>query len=319
MKTKMLKYFTKPILIVLLVALVFVVFNSFFILNEYESAVIKRFGSIEGVYVKDDSAYVVDTLAAYNDSFFDIPVHEGTGLKFKLPFVDNVVKYNNRLLTYDTAPRQVITSDKKKLYFDNNAQWLIRNPLLFDITMGSIASAETRIDDIIYSAMREKVGKNTSSAIISDKELGKNMLGELTSEVNATLSSYGVEVYDVKIKRTDVPEENHQSIYNNMITERNRMAAQYRSEGEEQAIKTRSETDKTVSVILSEAKSKSDIIMGEGDAEAAKIYNEAYSANPDFYKFYNTLETYKETLKDKVTLVLPSGSEFAKYLTGKGQ
>lgn len=300
-------------------AVLVVIFNSFFILNENESAIVKRFGHIEAVYVKTDAEKVKESTDKFAQNLSGAKVHEGAGLKLKMPFIDNVIKYNNRLLTYNTAPRQVITSDKKKLLFDNNAQWLIKNPLLFDITMGSVASAETRIDDIIYSSMREKVGKNPSSSIISDKELGLNMLSDLKEEVNISLAPYGVEVYDVRIKRTDVPEENHQSIYNNMITERNRMAAQYRSEGEEQSIKIRSETDKTVSIILSEAKAKAEKIKGEGDAEAAKIYNDAYGSNPEFYRFYSTLEAYKNTLKDKVTLVLPSDSDFAKYLTGKGQ
>ncbi|MBQ6934232.1 MAG: protease modulator HflC [Clostridia bacterium] len=313
---KAIKKILPPVIILIAI---FLLANSVFIVNEYESAIVKRFGHIEAVFVKENAQNVRETTAKYYPSLASANVVEGTGIHFKVPFVDQVTKYSNRLLTYDTSPQQVITSDKKKLLFDNNAQWTIENPLLFDLSMRSISSAETRIDDIIYSSMREKIGKNPSSSIISDKELGEKLLSELTSEVNLALEGYGVEIYDIKIKRTDVPEENHQSIYNNMITERNRMAAQYRSEGEEEAIKTRSETDKTVSVILSEAKANAEKIKGEGDAEAARIYNEAYGADPEFYKFYNTLETYKNTLKDKVTLVLPSDSEFAQYLTGKGQ
>ena len=313
------KTIKKILLPVLVLALIFIVNNSMFIVNEYESAIIKRFGHIEAVYVKENAQEVRDTTAKYYPALASTNVIEGTGIHFKVPFVDQVTKYSNRLLTYDTSPQQVITSDKKKLLFDNNAQWTIENPVLFDLSMRSIASAETRIDDIIYSSMRDKIGKNPSSQIISDKALGIQILTELTDEVNIALEGYGVEIYDIKIKRTDVPEENHQSIYNNMITERNRMAAQYRSEGDEEAIKTRSETDKTVSVILSEAKANAEKIKGEGDAEAARIYNEAYGSDPEFYKFYNTLETYKNTLKDKVTLVLPSDSDFAQYITGKGQ
>lgn len=311
------KAFKKIIFSVIIIAALFVLTDSVFILNEYESAIVKRFGHIEAVYVKENAQDITDSTAKHYPSLASARVFEGTGIKFKMPFVDQVTKYSNRLLTYDTAPQQVITSDKKKLFFDNNAQWTIKNPLLFDISMRSISSAETRIDDIIYSSMRDKIGKNPSSSIISDKELGEVLLQDLKNEVNISLEGYGVEIYDIRIKRTDVPEENHQSIYNNMITERNRMAAQYRSEGEEEAIKTRSETDKTVSVILSEAKANAEKIKGEGDAEAARIYNDAYSADPEFYQFYNTLETYKNTLKDKVTLVLPSDSDFAKYLTGK--
>ncbi len=313
------KTLKKILLPVLVLAIIFIVNNSIFIVNEYESAIIKRFGHIEAVYVKENAQEVRDTTAKYYPALSSTNVIEGTGLHFKMPFVDQVTKYSNRLLTYDTSPQQVITSDKKKLLFDNNAQWTIENPVLFDLSMRSIASAETRIDDIIYSSMRDKIGKNPSSQIISDKALGIQILDELTHEVNLALEGYGVEIYDIKIKRTDVPEENHQSIYNNMITERNRMAAQYRSEGDEEAIKTRSETDKTVSVILSEARANAEKIKGEGDAEAARIYNEAYGSDPEFYKFYNTLETYKNTLKDKVTLVLPSDSDFAQYITGKGQ
>jgi len=304
------------ILAVLVLAALIVSSQSFFVLEEYESAVRKRFGSIVEVYVREDGDRIRAELEE-SGKFSDVKVSEGSGLKFIMPFVDEVTKYDSRLMTYETPSRQIITADKKKLLFDNNAQWRISNPLLFNISMGSMSAASTRIDDFLYSRMNEKVGKIQSHDLISNNDDKVTiMLDELATETTEALREFGIEVFDIRIKRTDLPEENYESIYNRMITERNKIAAKYRSEGDEEAIKITSETDRQVTVLLSEAKMKAEILMGEGDSEAARIYNEAYSSDPEFYEFYSLLETYRSTMGDEVSLVIPSDSEFAKYLLG---
>lgn len=289
-----------------------------FQINENESAIILRFGKIMSVYVKNEEAakIAISGLNEGDAKLSDVSVRYGTGLKFRLPFIDTVKKYSNMLLTYDTSPRQVITSDKKKLIFDNNAQWEIENPALFEITMGRIEEAQKRLDDILYSMMNEKVGKIDSNTLITDKAAVEKMQDDLAVQISLVTRSYGISVFDIRVKRTELPEENYESVYKRMITERERIAAQFRSEGDEDALKARSDTDKQIMILLSESKKKSEILKGEGDAAAAKIYNDAYGKDQDFYEFYNTLEAYKLTMKDNTKLVIPSNSPFAKYLYG---
>jgi len=306
------------IILVVLAALVIVFELCFFQLNENESAAVMRFGKIVAVYVKTEAAAenVTAGLISENARLDDIKVFYGTGLKFRIPFIDSVKKYSNMLLTYDTAPRQVITSDKKKLIFDNNAQWRIENPALFEVTMGRVEEAQKRLDDILYSMMNEKVGKMDSNTLITNKVEVEKMQNDLAVSVSTNMKAYGISVFDIRVKRTELPEENYESVYKRMITERERIAAQFRSEGDEIALKARSETDKQVMILLSEAKKQSETLKGEGDAAAAKIYNDAYGLDKDFYGFYNTLEAYKLTIKDNTKLVIPSSSPFAKYLFG---
>jgi len=306
------------IILAVIVVLIIGFVSSTFQLNENESAAVMRFGKIVAVYVKTQAVAdkVTAGLISENARLDDIKVFYGTGLKFRLPFVDSVKKYSNVLLTYDTAPRQVITSDKKKLIFDNNAQWQIENPALFEVTMGRVEEAQKRLDDILYSMMNEKVGKMDSNTLITNKTEVEKMQNDLALEVSKTMKAYGISIFDIRVKRTELPEENYDSVYKRMITERERIAAQFRSEGDEIALKARSETDKQVMILLSEAKKKSETLKGEGDAEATKIYNEAYGQDKDFYEFYNTLEAYKTTMKDNTKLVIPSSSPFVKYLFG---
>lgn len=309
------KTIKRTVIISIAIIALIVLSSSFFTVGEYEAAIVRRFGSIHTVYVASSRDDLTTELAAGN--FSGVKVDEGAGLKFKVPFVDEVIRYDTRLRIYDTPARQVIAADKKKLNFDNNAQWRITNPVLFNVSMNSISSAQQRIEDIMYSRMNQKVGKMQSHTLIADKEAVNAMLAALTSEVTKDLKGYGIEIFDIRIRRTDFPAENYDSIYNRMISERNKIAAQYRSEGEEEAIKVRSNTDKQVTIMLSEATAKAEQLRGEGDAEAARIYNEAYSKNPEFFEFYNTLETYKTTIGSNSSIILPITSPFAKYLTGE--
>lgn len=302
---------------VLLILILFSV--STFQLREGESAVVFRFGKIISVYVRNEEQAnsVTNGIKDENVRLSDIKVRYGTGLKFRVPFIDSVTKYNNKLLTYDSPPRQVITSDKKKLIFDNNAQWRIENPVLFEVTMGRMEEAEKRLDDILYSMMNEKVGKMDALTLISDKVAVETMQNDLALQISDGMKAYGINVFDIRVKRTELPEENYESVYNRMNTERERIAAQYRSEGDEIAMQVRSNTDKEIMIILSDARRKAEIIKGEGDAQAAKIYNDAYGTDAQFYEFYNTLEAYKFTLRDNTKLVIPSNSNFAQFLFGE--
>jgi membrane protease subunit HflC len=300
---------------ILIFAIVFVLFvtavNSIFLLREDECALVQRFGEIIGIYVKQATP---DLLA--DASVYGVNVYEGTGPKLKIPFIDTSIKYSTRLRTDDTPERSIITSDKKTLYFDNNAQWRIENPMLFLMAVQNYATASSRIDSILYSLMNEKVGKITATVLITNKEANEKMLDELAAEINNEAKKFGVNIVGINIKRTDLPKENYESIFARMNSERSRIAAQYRSEGEEEAIKIRSATDREVMIITSEAYRKAEELRGEGDSEAARIYNEAYGKDASFFEFYNLLQTYRVTLGSSTTLVIPLDSPFAKYLLG---
>lgn len=298
-----------------IIILYVIVSNSFFFLGEGESALVQRFGRIEAVYMREISAVVKAELLEDDSSLM---VSEGTGLKFKIPFIDNVIKYPDKLILYDSLAAEVITLDKHRLYFDNTAQWRIENPLRFYQAMKTVEGARTRLDDVLHSEMRVRVGRENSYTLISNREVAGKMLIDLADAVNVefTRRRDGISVHDIRIKRTDLPIETYQNIYTRMITERERIAAEYRSEGERDLLRIQSSTDRKVIAITSEAEREAEEIRGEGDSEAARIYNDAYSSDPEFFEFYNLLETYRLTVGSSSTLIVPLDSPFAKYLLG---
>jgi len=205
------------------------------------------------------------------------------GLIFKLPFIQSYIEYSAQLLDYDTTPDQVLSRDKKTLIVDNYAKWRIVDPLKLMQTVRTEAGAQSRLDDIIYSVLREEFGQYEYTEII--KTSRSEIMEDVTQSVNRQAEEYGIEVIDVRIKRIDLPQENEQAVYQRMISERERIAQRYRSEGLAEATKTRAEADRTVKEMLAEAYRKAETLKGEGDAEAARIYAEAYSNYPDFYEF----------------------------------
>jgi len=301
------------------IVLLIVAGNSFFVLREDECAVVTRFGEIIGVYVKEATPELRAEVAADTASLNRAPVvHERTGLKLKIPFIDTPIKFTSRLRTDDSPEQPIITSDKKTLIFDNNAQWRIVNPMKFHMVVQNYGKASSLIDERLYALMRVEVGNILAHDLVTNKDLTESMLQKLTSEINAETRKFGVLVVGINIKRTEVPRENFDAIYNRMNSERNRIAAQYRSEGQEEFLKITSDTDRRVIEIISEAYKNAEILRGEGDSEAAKIYNAAYSKDPSFFEFYNMLLAYRETLGRQTTLVIPLDSVFAKYLLGVG-
>jgi len=235
-----------------------------------------------------------------------------SGLNWKLPFIQNVKYFEDRLLVYDAAPTEIITKDKKTLIVDNYARWRIINPLTFLQTVRDINGAKARLDDIVYSELRVDLGLFNMSEIVSEKR--ESIMERVTKICNEKSNTYGIEIVDVRIKRVDLPPENEKYIFDRMRAERERIAKQYRAEGQEESAKIIAETEKEKTVILAEAYKTAQILKGEGDAEALKIYAESFNQDPEFYKFLRTLEAYKNTFKDKTTLLLSSESEFLKYL-----
>ncbi len=236
------------------------------------------------------------------------------GLNFKLPAPIQVSNsFDKRLLEYDVPPEEILSRDKKSLIIDNYVRWRIVDPLLFLQTVRAIPTAKTRLDDIVYSELRQELGNHDMAEIITEtREL---IMEKVTIASNEETSKYGIEVIDVRIRRVDLPQENEASIYARMEAERKRQANKFRSEGEEEAQKIRAATDRDKTVILAEAYKTAQQIRGEGEAEALDIYAESFSKDPDFYEFLRTLETYEKVIDKKTTLVLPGDSKLFKALT----
>ncbi|NOY54158.1 MAG: protease modulator HflC [Deltaproteobacteria bacterium] len=234
------------------------------------------------------------------------------GLNIKVPFVQQVLFFDNRILEYDADARVVVTQDKKNLVIDNYAKWYISDPLKFYQTMRNESGAQARLDDIIYSNLRAELGKYTLAQIVSENRA--HIMGDVTKDTNLKTPSYGIQVVDVRIKRADLPEQNEKHVFGRMQAERQQEAKRYRSEGEEKAIKVRAEADKERTILLAQAKRKAQELRGEGDAIATRIYAEAYQQDPDFFKFMRTMDAYGNSLKDKTLLVLSPKSEFFHYL-----
>ena len=236
------------------------------------------------------------------------------GLNFKFPAPIQVSNsFDKRLLEYDVPPEEVLSRDKKSLIIDNYVRWRIVDPLLFLQTVRAIPTAKTRLDDIVYSELRQELGNHDMAEIITEtREL---IMEKVTIASNEETSKYGIEVIDVRIRRVDLPQENEASIYARMEAERKRQANKFRSEGEEEAQKIRAATDRDKTVILAEAYKTAQQIRGEGEAEALDIYATSFSKDPDFYEFLRTLETYEKVIDKKTTLVLPGDSKLFKALT----
>ena len=235
------------------------------------------------------------------------------GLNWKLPApLQTSNSFENRLLEYDVPPEEILSRDKKSLIIDNYVRWRITDPLLFLQTVAAIPTAKTRLDDIVYSELRQELGTHDMVEIITEnREL---IMEKVTTASNEETSKYGIEVIDVRIRRVDLPQENEASIYARMEAERKRQANKFRSEGEEEAQKIRAATDRDKTVILAEAYKTAQQIRGEGEAKALDIYASSFSKDPKFYEFIRTLETFEKVIDDKTTLVLPGDSKLFKSL-----
>jgi|TARA_Y100000031_G_scaffold119259_1_gene132876 membrane protease subunit HflC len=241
-------------------------------------------------------------------------VVKSAGLQFKLPW-RNVVKFEKRILEYDVEPQSIISQDKKKLEVDNYARWRIANPLQFYRSVRTINGALSRIDPIVYSELRVELGKHDLTEIVDKRR--EKIMEIVTIRTQEKLIEYGIEIIDVRIKRADLSQENEKAVFDRMRAERERKAKQYRSEGEEEAVKIRAETDKQKTIILADAYKESQQLKGEGDAKAVEIYAKAYQSDPKFYEFTRTLEAYEKVIDDKTTLILSTDSELLDLLKGK--
>ena len=265
---------------VVLVLIVIVFASSVFQVSEIQKAVVLRFGKPVGKEINT------------------------SGLKFKVPFIDNVVYFDKRLLDYDAEPKDLITKDKKNIVIDNYARWRIIDPLLFLQTVQDEKGAQARLDDIIYSEIRERLGQYTFLDIIAFKR--DEIMETVTRESWEKTKKFGIEIVDVRIKRAELPKENEENVYRRMEAERHQQAKKYRAEGQEKALEITSQAEKERTVILAEAYEKAESIKGEGDAKALKIYADAYNRDPEFYKFTRTLSAYDTIPVSYTHLTLPT-------------
>ncbi|MGO4182103.1 protease modulator HflC [Paenibacillus sp. FSL A5-0031] len=241
------------------------------------------------------------------------------GLKFKLPFIENVSTLPKYQMTYESTPTTILTKDQKPIVVDNYTVWRITNASQFLRTVQSVSGGIQRIDEAVYNSVRRKLSEVNYDNIISENTARGNINDEITKDVVSALTrdNYGIEVIDVRIKRTDLPEENKQSVYNRMISDRQSIAARYLSEGDEESRKITSKADRTATELLAQAQADAKKIVAEGEREAAVIYNKAYGSDPQFYNFYRTLESYATTLKNEPVIMMPIDSPYAKILLGQ--
>ena len=278
------------IVAILLVLAALITYRLFlFSVDETEKAVVLQFGEI-------------------------IKVCDQPGLYTKTPFLQNVVYLEDRLMSMDIKPAPVITVDKQRLTVDSYTLWRIKNPRRFVETMRGLRNnAEQRIDDIVYSLLRDVLGQKNFEDILK-----REFLTEVKTRAQKQVEDFGMDIIDVRIKRADLPEANEQAVYQRMMSERKQIAQRFRAEGDQEAKRIQSEADRKVQIILAQARKTAEELKGEGDARALEIYADAYNKDTKFFLFWRTLESYKLALAQNTTLVLSTDADYLRLLDVMG-
>jgi membrane protease subunit HflC len=275
--------FIIPVIVIIGVFL----FQSIIIVQEINQAIVLQFGDPKKIISK-------------------------AGLNFKLPFIQNVVYLDKRILNLDNAPQEVIASDQKRLIIDAITRFQITDPLKFYISVGNERVARSRLSTIINSRIRGVLGTQELATLLSTDRT--KQMAIIQSDVNEEAKGFGIKIIDVRIKRADLPPANSDAIYKRMQTEREREAKEFRAEGAEIAQKIRSTADKDVTVLLANANKKSEIMKGEGDGRRNKIFADAFGQDPQFFAFYRAMQAYETALiGGETSLVLSPDSEFFKF------
>lgn len=248
-----------------------------------------------------------------------VRIHENPGIKIKIPFIETVSTLPKYQKVSDSQPTTIMTKDKKPIIVDNYTVWRINNSRSFLQTLKTVGTAESRISDAVYNTVRRKLSEIDYGSIISEDSSRGNLNDDITKEVSDIVArqNYGIEVIDVRIKRTDLPEENKESVYKRMISDRESIAAGYLSEGDEESKKITSNADRQAQELIAQAEADSKKIIAEGEQEAARIYNDSYGKDPEFYKLYRTLESYVTTFQGEPVILLPIDSPYTRMLLGQ--
>lgn len=287
-------YVKLGIVIFIIIGLIALILSNIFIVKEGEYKVIRQFGEI-------------------------VRIESKPGLNFKIPFIQTVSTLPKYQMTSEVSEAEITTKDKKRMIIDNYAVWKITDPQKMISNARTVVNAESRMEEFIYSVVRTELGQLNYDEIINDEKSSRGSLNDrITEQVNELLTkdNYGIFVTDVRIKRTDLPEENEKSVYTRMISERESTAQDYLSKGDADKNRIEAETDRIVRETLAKANAEAEMIRAEGEAEAAKIYNEAFSKDPEFYSLFRTLESYKKTINDETVIILPADSPYARLLMG---
>lgn len=278
---------TKFTLIAAAVALVFALFNSLYILPQTEQAIVLQFGE-------------------------PVRLVKEPGLKFKVPFIQNVVFYDNRLLNLDPPAQEIVLNDKKRLDVDSFTRFRIIDPLKFYQTVRTEEQSRSKLKEIVNSSVRKILGRTTLQELLSQKRT--QIMSDISTAVKTDAQQIGVSVADVRIRRADLPIEVLQAINARMKTERERDAKEFRAQGQQNAQQIRAKAEKERTIIIAEAAKQAEILRGEGDREATRIWNKAANRDPQFFAFYRSLAAYKKALNEgKTSLVLSPDSEFFRY------
>jgi modulator of FtsH protease HflC len=249
-----------------------------------------------------------------------VAVKDKPGLYFKVPLVDDLKKFDNRIITLDwEEPAKFNTSENKYMMVDSFVKWRIIDPAKYYVSIkeGGEAAAEDRLSKVVNAGFRAEFGKRTVHDVIAGERTA--IMDNLRKRADAEARQIGIQVVDVRLKRVDYSEEISKSVFDRMIAERKRIANQLRSEGSAASEKIRADADKQREVIIAEAFRDAQKMKGEGDAKAAEIYSSAYGKNPEFYAFYRSQEAYKNSFKSKSdVMVLDPKSDFFKYMRSSG-
>lgn len=277
------------ILLGIVILLVILGVDSLFIINQTEQAIVLQFGE---------------------------PVREikTPGLKIKIPFIQRVVVYENRLLNLDPPDQEVVLNDKKRLDVDSFTRYRIVDPLKFYQTVRTEMQARSKLEEIVNSSVRKVLGRITLQELLSSERT--QIMADISKAVKKDAEQIGVNVADVRIRRADLPLEVLQAINARMQTERQRDAKEFRATGQQEAQKIRAAAEKEQAVIIADAEKKAQIIRGEGDRQAIEIWNKAAAADPEFFAFYRSLEAYKKSLNSNMgetSMVISPNSEFLEY------
>ena len=275
------------IILPLIIVLAATVFFSIFIVKEINQAIVLQFGDPKRIILKP-------------------------GLNFKIPFIQNVVFLDKRILNLDAPPEEVIASDQKRLIVDAFARFQIVDPLKFYISVGNERVARSRLSTIINSRIRSVLGTQRLQTLLSEDRTKQMSL--IQYGVNNEAGKFGIKIVDVRIKRADLPPANSEAIYRRMQTEREREAKEFRAKGAEMAITITSTADKEVTVILANAQKQSEIMKGEGDGQRNKIFADAFGQDAEFFAFYRSMQAYEKSLiGGETSLILSPDSEFFKF------
>ncbi len=277
------KKFIIPIIILVAATIYF----SVFIVKEVNQAIVLQFGDPKRIIMKP-------------------------GINFKIPFIQNVVFLDKRILNLDTPPEEVIASDQKRLIVDAFARFQIVDPLKFYISVGNERVARSRLSTIINSRIRSVLGTQRLQTLLSADR--SNQMSLIQDGVNNEADNFGITIVDVRIKRADLPQANSDAIYKRMQTEREREAKEFRAKGAEMAAEITANADKEVTVILANAEKSSQILKGEGDGKRNKIFADAFGRDPEFFAFYRAMQAYEKALiGGETSLILSPDSEFFKF------